>query len=375
MRACTLLALSILVLLTPTTTALGQPPGGTTNMPTVAQQTVGQTPSGATVEQYTLINSAGLEAKVLTCGAMLTSVKVPDRSGAFDYVTLFHDDPAAYVQRPSVLGAVVGRFANRIAGARFVLDGKQVELAANAPSYQIHGGKTGFHTQVWKAEPLQTPDSAGVRLSLTSPDGHEGFPGALQVEVLYRLTDKNELWMEYTATTDKPTHLNLTNHAYWNLKGRGDVLDHRLALNAGSYLPTGEAKIPLGRIDPVAGTPMDFTEPHAIGSRIAQVDGENYDHCYVLSKTAGERLALAARVEEPTSGRVMEVYTTQPGVQLYTARGMKFTRGDRQFGSHPALCLETQHFPNSPNEPSFPTTVLRPGETFHEVTMHRFAIE
>lgn len=344
-------------------------------MPTVTKRIVDQTHGDAPVEEYTLTNAAGLEAKVLTCGATLTSVKVPDRNGVLDAVTLFHDDPAAYLAQRSVLGAVVGRFANRIAGARFTLDGKVHELAANAGANQIHGGKTGFHTQVWKAVPLQAPDSAGVRLSLASPDGHEGFPGTLRVEVLYRLANANELWMEYTATTDKPTHVNLTNHAYWNLKGSGDVLDHRLTLNAGRYLPTGEAKIPLGRIDAVDGTPMDFTEPKPIGSRITQVGGENYDHCYVLNKTSGERLTLAARVEEPTSGRVMEVYTTQPGVQLYTARGMKFARAGRQFGSHPALCLETQHFPNSPNEPSFPTTVLRPGETFHEVTMHRFGVE
>lgn len=330
---------------------------------------------GLEVRQFTLANSSGMEVKILTLGAMLTSVKTPDRHGNLGYVTLFHDDPAEYLAKRGVLGTVIGRFANRISGAKFTLDGKKYELAANSQGNHIHGGKTGFHTLVWNlAEVQRYDDSVGVRLSLTSPDGHEGYPGTLHVEVLYRLTDTNELWMNYKATTDKPTHVNLTNHAYWNLRGEGDVLGHQLTLNANRYLPSDARKIPLGQLAPVFGTAMDFTKSNTIGSRIEQVEGENYDHCFVLNKETDTGLSLAARVEEPITGRVMEVFTTQPGVQLYTARGMKFSRGDHQFGSHPALCLETQHFPNTPNEPDFPSTVLRPGETLRETTMHRFSI-
>jgi aldose 1-epimerase len=343
--------------------------------PQVTSQGTGQLAGGVEVTQFTLTNSAGLEVKVLTLGAMITSVKVPDRDGALDAVTLYREDPADYVKRGGVLGTVIGRFANRIAGARFTLDGEVYELAANPQGNHIHGGRTGFHTQVWDVVEVEQQDrSVGVRLSLTSPDGHEGYPGTLRVGVLYRLTDDNELWMDYTAKTDKPTHVNLTNHAYWNLKGEGDVLQHRLTLNADRYLPVDDTKIPLGRLAPVAGTVMDFTEPKTIGSRIEQVEGENYDHCYAVNQEPEKQLSFAARVEEPTTGRVMEVFTTQPGVQLYTARGMKFSRGERSFGSHPALCLETQHFPNAPNEPTFPTTVLRPGETLRETTMHRFSV-
>ena len=328
-----------------------------------------------TVIQFTLTNSSGMEAKVLTLGAMLTSVKVPDHHGNLGYVTLFRNDANEYLTKRGVLGTVIGRYANRIGGATFILDGKTYKLDANSQGNHIHGGKTGFHTQIWNvAEIVRDDNSAGVRLSLISPDGHEGYPGTLKVEVLYRITETNELWMDYTATTDKPTHVNLTNHAYWNLKGEGDVLDHQLTLNADRYLPTNDTKVPIGRLASVLGTVMDFTRPKTIGSRIEQIKDENYDHCYVLNQGSETGLRLAARVEEPTTGRVMEVFTTQPGVQLYTARGMRFTQDDRQFGSHPALCLETQHFPNTPNEPDFPSTVLRPGETLRETTMHRFSI-
>ncbi len=341
---------------------------------TVTSQEIGREVDNTTARQFTLANSLGAEVKVLTYGAMLTSVKVPDRNGHIDAITLFREDPVEYFTKRGVLGTVIGRFANRIEGAKFTLDGKEYDLAANSQGNHIHGGRTGFHTQVWNVESIEKgKDSVGVRLSLVSPDGHEGYPGTLKVRVLYRLTEANELWMDYSATTDKPTHVNLTNHAYWNLKGEGDVLEHRLTVSADRYLPTDARKIPLGRLDPVAGTVMDFTTPKTIGSRIEQVEGQNYDHCFVLNMGPQDGLSLAARVEEPTTGRVMEVFTTQPGVQLYTARGMKFSRGARTYGSHPALCLETQHFPNAPNEPSFPTTVLRPGETLRETTMHRFS--
>ncbi|MFV1967005.1 MAG: aldose epimerase family protein [Pirellulaceae bacterium] len=331
--------------------------------PPTRKTSIGQMPDGTTVDQYALTNRNGLEVKVLTYGAMITSVKVPDRDGKRDSVTLFLDPPSEYLKRRSVMGAMVGRFANRIAKAKFTLDGAEFELSANARAHHIHGGKNGFHTVVWEATPFEDDEGQGVRLVHVSPDGDEGYPGKLEVMVVYLLTDDNQLKMEYVARTDKPTHINLTNHAYWNLAGAdsGDVLGHELMLNADHFLVAGEEKIPSGEIGTVKGTAMDFTEPKTIGSRVEEVEYGYYDHCYVLNKPADERLSLAARVVEPQSGRVMEVYTTQPGVQLYT-------------GNKRALCLETQHYPNTPNEPSFPSTVLRPGEVFHEMTIHKFSV-
>ncbi len=331
----------------------------------VAKQLYGTLPDGARVDLYTLRNAAGLEATVMTLGATLTTVKVPDRVGKFAIVTLHKESLEGYARGHPLLGSIVGRFANRIASARFTLDGTEHRLVANAGKHHIHGGgrEHAFHWQVWTAQPIIDAQSVGVRLSLVSPDGQAGYPGRLEVTVEYRLTAKNELVMDYTARTDKPTHVNLTNHAYWNLAGAGsgDIFGHVLELQAEAYLPSDKTKMPTGEVRSVQGTPMSFTEPRTVGSRLDQLDGRQYDHCYVLEKS-GERLSLAARVVEPVSGRVMEVFTTQPGVQLYT--------GNRQ-----GLCLETQHYPNAPNEPSFPSTVLRPGETFHEVTIHRFSTQ
>ena len=300
---------------------------------------------------------------------------LPDRHGNLDDVTLYLDTLGEYLEGHPLFGSVVGRFANRIAGGSFTIDGVEHKLFAGRSGNHIHGGKVGFQKLVWDAVPIREANSVGVVLSLVSPDGDEGYPGKLDVKVAYKLTNDNELVMDYTAVTDKPTHVNLTNHAYWNLAGAGsgDVLDHQLMLNANYYLPTDEQKIPLGNLAPVRGTPMDFTKPKTLGSRIDQVPG-GYDHCYVLSKGPNERLSLCARVVEPKSGRVMEVYTTQPGVQLYTANGLssRFGAGGFSYGPHHGLCLETQHYPDSPNKPQFPTTVLRPGETYHEVTVHKF---
>jgi len=330
----------------------------------VEKAPIGRMPDGTQVDQYTLTNTDGLEVKVLTRGAMITTVKVPDRDGDFQSVTVPLGPPEECLKRRSVMGTIVGRYANRIAGAKFTLDGVEYALSANARKNHIHGGRDGFHTIVWDAEPVEDAEGVGVELRHTSPDGHEGYPGTLAVTLVYKLTDDNQLRMEYTARTDKPTHVNLTNHAFWNLAGAesGDMLDHELLLNADHYLPFGEGKIPTGEIRRVKGTCMDFTRPKTIGSRIDQVEGGDYDHCYVLNKKPGERLSLCARVVEPESGRAMEVYTTQPGVQLYT-------------GNRRGFCLETQHFPDSPNRPKFPSTVLRPGETYHEVTIHKFLIE
>jgi len=344
---------------------------------TVTKVVIGKMPDGDAVHEYTLTNSSGLEAKVLTYGATLTTVKVPDRSDNFESITLYLDSFDDYLKGHPLFGSVVGRFANRIEGAQFEIDGVAHKVTPNAGQNHIHGGREGFHKILWQADSFRKKNAVGVILRHTSGDGNEGYPGKLDVTVTYKLTDDNELVMDYAATTDKPTVLNLTNHAYWNLAGAGsgDVLDHVLTLDAESYLPSDKAKIPTGEIKPVKGTVMDFTKPETIGSRIKQVDGENYDHCYVLNK--GKRPKFFARVVEPNSGRVMEVFTTQPGVQLYTAKHLnsKLKTSRFAYGPYHGLCLETQHYPDAPNKPNFPSTVLRPGETFKHTTIHTFSVQ
>jgi aldose 1-epimerase len=339
----------------------------------------GKTADGVPVEVYTLSNPAGLKAKIMTYGATLIDVETPDRNGKLENVTLHLDSLHDYLAGHPFFGSVVGRYGNRIAKGKFALDGAQYTLAVNNDTNHLHGGKRGFDKVVWKAKPTKSADSVGVVFSYTSPDGEEGYPGTLQVTATYTLTRGNELKLEYTATTNKATVLNLTNHTYWNLGGihAGNILDHELVLNADRYLPVDKTLIPTGELRSVKGTPMDFTEAKTVGSRIAQV-GTGYDHCYVLNKRgSGMSLTLAARVAEPKSGRVMEVYTTQPGVQFYTGNFLdgKLKCDGVSYSQHYGLCLETQHFPDSPNRPEFPSTVLRPGQKYTQLTVHKFSVK
>jgi len=345
----------------------------------VTETPFGTTPDGEEVTLYTLTNAHGLRATVIEYGAILVSLEVPDRDGKPADIALGFDDLDSYVKRNPLFGAVVGRYANRIAGARFKLDGAERHITANAGKNHIHGGgNKRFDKVVWKGSAYQSDTEAGVRLNHASPDGEEGFPGNLNCTVTYSLTDDNELKIAYTATTDKPTIINLTNHSYFNLAGagNGDVLDHEITINAPWYTPAGEGLIPTGEIHSVKDTPLDFTEPRRIGERIAQLtETRGYDHNYVLNSSYGSAV-LAARVYEPTSGRLMEVYTTEPGMQLYTANGMRNVRGKagQVYGDHYGFCLETQHFPDSPNKPHFPSTVLRPGRKFESMTTFRFSV-
>jgi aldose 1-epimerase len=348
--------------------------------PQVRREVFGKTPDGAEVHRCILSNGAGLEAAVMTYGATLTTLSAPDRNGKPAVVTLYLDTLDDYLRGHPLLGSVVGRYANRIANARFAIDGTEYALEPNARPHHIHGGNQApFHKAVWKAEAARDGGDAAVRLTHVSRDGEGGYPGTVEAVVTYKLTGDNTLVMEYAARTDKPTHVNLTNHAYWNLAGAGsgDVLGHVLTLHADRYLSADKAKIPTGELADVKGTAMDFTRPQPVGSRIKQVEGENYDHCYVLKKKGGAELSPCARLVEPKSGRLMEVETTQPGVQLYTARGLneRLKGGGKPYGPYHGLCLETQHYPDSPNKPAFPTTLLRPGEAYRQVTVHRFGVE
>ncbi len=347
--------------------------------PKLTSADFGKTPEGAAVKIYTLTNDQGLEAKITNYGGIVVSLKTPDRKGAMADIVLGSDTLDDYVNSPSpYFGALIGRYGNRIGHARFTLDGVEYKLAANNGANSLHGGKRGFNKVVWT--PRELPD-AGLELTYLSKDGEEGYPGNLKVTVVYHLTNANELKIDYAATTDKDTVVNLTNHSYFNLKGagNGDILDHLVMLNADRFTPVDAGLIPTGELRPVAGTPFDFRKATAVGARIEQNDeqlklGKGYDHNWVLN--AGRTGAnLSARVEEPASGRVMEVITDQPGVQFYTGNfldGSVKAKGGKTYGHRSGLCLETQHFPDSPNKPNFPSTVLKPGQQFHSTTVYRF---
>ena len=346
----------------------------------VKKEAFGRLADGTAVDIYTLTNRTGIEARIMTYGAILVSLKLPDRNGAFADVNLGFDGLAGYLGTHPYFGAIIGRYGNRIAKARFTLDGVAYALPPNNNGNTLHGGIRGFDKVVWAAEPVRVTDGGGVKLSYLSKDGEEGFPGNLSVTVVYTLTGANELRIDYEAVTDKKTPVNLTNHAYWNLKGEGwgDVLGHVLRLEADAITAVDSAAnlIPTGEIVPVAGTPFDFTSPHAIGERIAKVEG-GYDHNFVL-RSGGGTLAPAARVEEPESGRVLEIWTDQPGIQLYTGNFLDGTvvgKGGKAYGKHFAFCLETQHFPDSPNHPNFPSTILEPGQTYRTTTVHKFSVK
>jgi aldose 1-epimerase len=350
--------------------------------PTVTKASFGKTADGQQVDIYTLTNSKGVEARIITYGGAVVSLKVPDKHGKLGDVVLGYDSIGDYEQHKSYFGALIGRYGNRIAKGKFTLDGKEYTLAVNNGENHLHGGLKGFNRVIWAARPFTDASGANLELTYLSKDGEEGYPGNLNVNVVYTLTDKNELKVVYSAKTDKTTIVNLTNHAYFNLAGAGsgDILSHVLTLNADRFTPTDQGSIPTGELRSVKGTPFDFTKPTAIGARINQDDeqlkfGSGYDHNWVLNKN-GKEPSLAATVYEPTSGRVMEVYTTEPGVQFYTGNyldGAIKGKNGQDYPRRTGFCLETQHFPDSPNKPNFPSTVLKPGQKYSQTTIYRFS--
>ena len=353
-----------------------------TNVPD--RKPYGALPDGTAVERFTLRNERGMTAQVITYGARLASLHVPDHAGDVANVVLGYASLDEYLTDDASFGATIGRYANRIAGGRFSIDGTTCDLPLNNGPNSIHGGLKGFSKRVWQAKAAAGMDGPGISLRYVSADGEEGYPGELTVEVRYSLT-ADALRIDYGATTTRPTVLNLTNHSYFNMagEGAGSIEGHELMIAADAFTPINADSIPTGEVRSVAGTPFDFREPHAIGARLRDGDEQivlarGYDHNFVLPENPGSEARLALRVREPRSGRVMEVLTTEPGVQLYTANflsGRHRGIGGGTYRQSDAVCLETQHFPNSPNQPNFPSTVLRPNETFRSRTDYRFTIE
>jgi aldose 1-epimerase len=348
-------------------------------------QPFGTTTDGQDIDQYTLTNANGVSVSIITYGGIVTSVIVPDRYGNMANINLGFDNLADYQTRNPYFGCITGRYANRIANATFELDGNTYTLAANNGPNSLHGGAVGFDKRVWEATPVEGDNEVGVSFHYLSPDGEEGYPGNLDVTVVYTLTDDNELRMDYTATTDAPTVVNLTNHNYWNLagEGQGTIYDHILWVDADRYTPVDATLIPTGELAPVEGTPFDFRLPKPIGpgqrSSFEQIVlGRGYDHNFVLNRDEGDTsMMLAARVHEPESGRVLEVWTDQPGLQFYAGNfldGSLIGPSGHLYRQSDAFALETQHYPDSPNQPDFPSTVLRPGETYQTTTIYRFAV-
>jgi aldose 1-epimerase len=341
---------------------------------TIEKKPFGKTADGKPVTLYTLSNNQGNTVELIDYGAIVVSINVPDRSGMKTNVTAGFSSIDGYLERHPYFGATVGRFCNRIAMGKFSLEGKTYSLAVNNGPNHLHGGEVGFDKRMWQVAEVKADNSVGLKFTYVSPDGEEGYPGALTTIAEYRWDNNNCLTLDLQATTDKPTVLNLTNHAYFNLGGAGSgtIHQHELTLACDQYLPVDESMIPKGALAPVAGTPLDFTTPHKIGERIAQLKETNgYDHCFVVKGKAGE-LRDAAKVVDPASGRTLSIKTTQPGIQLYTGNFLDGKPGNAGFKTHEAFCLETQHYPDSPNQPSFPSTVLRPGEKFHQVTTFTF---
>jgi aldose 1-epimerase len=348
--------------------------GETTKM-SIIKSDFGKTKEGQPVDLYTLTNASGMTVKITNYGGIVTSLQVPDKNGKFDDVVLGFDTLDQYLEGHPYFGALVGRYGNRIAKGKFTLNGTEYQLAANNGENHLHGGIKGFDKVVWNAEMVKKENEMGVKLSYLSKDGEEGYPGNLTAVVTYVLTNDNELIINYKAETDKPTPVNLTHHSYFNLKGagNGDILGHLLTIDADRFTPVDEGLIPTGELKSVKDTPMDFTVPKAIGERIDQVKG-GYDHNYVLNGWDGS-LRLAAKVVEPLSGREMEVWTTEPGLQFYTGNFLDGTitgENGKVYNKHYGFCLETQHFPDSPNKPGFPSTILEPGEKYTHTTIYRF---
>jgi len=336
---------------------------------TIEPTPFGTLPDGRTASLYALDNGRGLRATVSDYGATLIDLQTPDRTGKWGSVTLGYPDLQGYVDSEWYLGAVCGRFANRIAGAQFTLDGRTHRLVANQGENQLHGGPVGFDRAVWRVRKAMP---ARIVLDLVSPDGDQGYPGNLRVQVTYTLTHSNSLKLDYWAVTDKPTPFNPTHHAYFNLAGQGDVLDHRMMVHASRYLPTGAGSIPTGELADVHGTPLDFLKRTPLAQRVKDPHPQiqavgGIDHCFVLDL---HQFGLAAVVEDPASGRVMSVFTDLPGLQVYSGNYLD----GKLFPRHGGLCLETQHFPDAPNQAHFPDTILRPGSVFHSVTEYRFSI-
>jgi aldose 1-epimerase len=340
----------------------------------------GKTPDGDAVDLYTLTDGKGVEATISTYGGVIVSLTAPDRTGKAGDVVLGFDDFNGYLKPPPYFGAIIGRYGNRIGHAKFTLDGVTYQLAKNDGDNTLHGGRRGFDKRIWK---VNSSNSHSIELSYLSKDGEEGFPGNLSTTVTYTLQD-HELRIDYSATTDKDTVINLTNHSYFNLagQGQGDILGHQLTIHADRFTPIDKTLIPTGELRSVEGTPFDFRQPHAIGEGINSSDeqivlGQGYDHNFVLNR-AGSGLELAARVMEPTTGRVLEVLTTEPGMQFYTGNSLDGSltgKGGKTYGRRSAFCLETQHFPDSPNKPDFPSVVLKPGGRYQTATAYRFTTD
>jgi aldose 1-epimerase len=341
----------------------------------IEKQAFGKTADGKDVDLYTLTNANGLKTQITNYGGIVTTLHVPDRDGKLDDIVLGYETLDEYIANSPYFGALIGRCGNRIGKGKFSLEGVEYTLATNDGANHLHGGTKGFDKVVWDAEPLETPDGPAIKLTYLSADGEEGYPGNLKSTAIYTLTNDNELKVEYEAETDKTTVLNLTHHGYFNLAGHGsgDILSHELMLTADNYTPVDEGLIPTGEIRAVKGTPMDFTTPTAVGARIEKVKG-GYDHNYVLNNSDGS-LALAASVYEPKTGRLMEISTTEPAIQFYSGNFLDGSNKGKGavYNKHNGFCLETQHYPDSPNKPEFPSIVLKPGEKYTHLTVHKFS--